>query len=117
MARQGQLNVYGPNSNDPNFSVPNNTPTLKLDPTMYANSAIPVSGIRCVNVIGAGAVKIQSSSLVVNQQLMILNTQGSKPVFISLDNNGLVGGVLSFGIGSGSSFSFIYDGVNLVQQA
>src|SRR5882762_6425012 len=90
------------NQNDPNFSIPNNFTTLKVDPTMGA--LISVSNIRCVNVIAGGTIKIQSSSLAVfpAQQLFILNTSGSKPIFISLDNGGLVAGVATYALGSGS---------------
>jgi hypothetical protein len=110
-----RLNVFSPNLNDPNFGIPNNVPTLKVDPTM--GSLISVSGgIRCVNVIAGGTIKVQSGSLASNQQIMFLNTSGSKPIFISLDNGGLVAGATTYALGSGSNVSVIFDGTNLNQQ-
>jgi hypothetical protein len=113
-------NILTPNQYDPNFSVPNNVLTLKVDPTITPSISVKLSDgtqIRCLNVIGAGAIKIQSASLAVNQQLLILNTQGSKPIFISLDNGGLVAGVATYPLGSGSNVSVIFDGTNLNQQS
>ena len=107
--------VFAPNQNDPNKSIPNNVPTLKVDPTM--GSSISVSGIRCVNVIAGGPIKVLSGSLTSRQQIMILNTSGSKPIFISLDNGGLVAGVAIYALGSGSNVSVIFDGTNLNTQS
>jgi hypothetical protein len=106
-----RLSVFAPNQNDPNFSIPNNSPTLKVDPTM--GSLISVPGIRCVNVIAGGTIKVLAASLVSNQQVMFLNTSGSKPIFISLDNGGLVAGATTYALGSGSNLSVIFDGTNL----
>ena len=105
--------ILQPNENDPNFSTPNNFPTLKVDPTMV--TSLSVTNIRCLNVIAGGTVKIRASSLSLSQQLMILNTSGSKPIFISLDNGGLVAGVATYPLGSGSNLSVIFDGTNLNQ--
>jgi hypothetical protein len=117
MSRQGALTVFSPNQNDPNLSIPFNLITINVDPTMVTAS-ISVANIRCLNVIAGGTVKIQASSLSSSpaQQLMILNTSGSKPIFISLDNGGLVAGVAIYPLGSGSNLSVIFDGTNLNQQ-
>lgn len=103
--------ILTPNSNDPNSSVPFNVPTLNADPTL--GSLISLSGIRCVNAIAGGALTVKSATITVNQQILFLNTSGSRPVFINMDNGGLVGGVSTYMLGSGSNLFVIFDGTNL----
>lgn len=93
MARPGALNVYAPNQNDPNFSTRFIEPTLNVNPVNLGS--VSCTGYRCLNVIGGGSFKIQASSLINGQQLLIINTSGSQSVSISLDNGGLVAGVAS----------------------
>ena len=98
---------------------------LGLEPTLTVNrqSLVPINmtpnspcantNFTCVNFAASGPAVLQSSTLVVGQMYLFANSSGFSKVSLSLDNNALILGVLSYDIKAGAYVELLWDGSNL----
>lgn len=89
-----------------------NEPTL----TVKRQSLIPIdlTNFTCVNFAASGPAVLQSATLVEGQMYLFNNSSGFSEVSLSLDNNALLAGVLSYNILAGQYVELMWDGTNLI---
>jgi hypothetical protein len=90
---------------------------LGLEPTLtvkrQSSTPLSLTGFTCVNFSASGPAVLQNATLVNGQMYLFNNSSGFSQVNLSLDNNALVGGVLSLVIPAGQFVELLWDGVNL----
>jgi hypothetical protein len=99
----------GPGDQSPTVSF-RNLPTVDV---VRSTSALDLSAVNCVNVIGSFQVQIKVSSLSQNRWWLILSS-GAGPVLLSLDNGALIAGEAVYRLAAGTVLNVRFDGANLV---
>ena len=85
-----------------------NLPTLNV----ARPGNISLTGVQALNFIGAVSVILQSATAVRMAAILFVNTSGSGPVSLKLDNGGTIGGKSVFSLASGQAVTFAFDGTN-----